>query len=134
MVVALEWDYAAWTEAAAAFINDLKETRVDEKAPTGIVIAQSGYAWRMVRQKLNDACEAVGVRCHILTDASRVNAEGRDLTRFRKGAFSQNLGFAREQSMRCVPIHRRPSSRRPRNPVSMAANLCYLKCGGVPPR
>ena len=54
----------------------------------------------------------IGVRCHMLTEASRVNAAASDLTRFRKGAFSQNLGFAREQNMRCGTLSENSNGRR----------------------
>jgi hypothetical protein len=55
VIVALEWDYAAWTENASAFIAQLKTAKFGEKAPTGFVVAVSGEASPMVKQKLGDA-------------------------------------------------------------------------------
>ncbi|MDR3404818.1 MAG: hypothetical protein P4L99_20105 [Chthoniobacter sp.] len=55
LIVALEWDYAAWTERAANFVDQLKAVKLGKKAPTGIVIALSGDASPMARQKLHDA-------------------------------------------------------------------------------
>ena len=55
VVVALEWDYAAWTQNAANFVAQLKAAKFGKKAPTGFVIALSGDASPMVQQKLKDA-------------------------------------------------------------------------------
>jgi hypothetical protein len=55
VVVALEWDYAAWTQNAANFIAQLKAAKFGKKAPTGFVVALSGDASPMVQQKLKDA-------------------------------------------------------------------------------
>lgn len=54
VIVALEWDYAAWTETAAQFVTRLKGEQFGKDAPTGYLIALSGDASPMVRQKLGD--------------------------------------------------------------------------------
>jgi hypothetical protein len=54
LIVALEWDYAAWTENAAKFVAQLKAAKFGEKAPASLVIALSGDASPMVQQKLKD--------------------------------------------------------------------------------
>jgi hypothetical protein len=55
LIVALEWDYAAWTQNAADFVGQFKAAKSGKKAPTGYVIALSGDASPMVQQKLKDA-------------------------------------------------------------------------------
>lgn len=55
LIVALEWDYAAWTQNASNFIAQLKASKFGKKAPTGYVVALSGDASPMVQQKLKDA-------------------------------------------------------------------------------
>lgn len=55
LIVALEWDYAAWTQNAANFVAQLKAAQFGKKAPAGFVIALSGDASPMVQQKLKDA-------------------------------------------------------------------------------
>ena len=55
LIVALEWDYAAWTQNAANFVAQLKAAKFGKKAPAGFVIALSGDASPMVQQKLKDA-------------------------------------------------------------------------------
>lgn len=44
LILALEWDYASWTERAADFVTRFKEAKVGDKAPPGHVIALSGLA------------------------------------------------------------------------------------------
>lgn len=45
LILALEWDYAAWTQRAADFIGRFKEAKFpDRTANTGYVIALSGFA------------------------------------------------------------------------------------------
>jgi len=55
VVVALEWDYAAWTQNAANFIAQLKAVKIGGQAPAGYVIALSGDASPLAQQKLKDA-------------------------------------------------------------------------------
>jgi hypothetical protein len=55
VIVALEWDYASWTQNAANFVAQLQAAKFGEQAPTGFVIALSGDASPMVQQKLHDA-------------------------------------------------------------------------------
>jgi len=62
VIVALEWDYAAWTQNAANFVDQLKAVKFGTKAPTGFVIALSGDASPMVQQKLHDAGITLGTR------------------------------------------------------------------------
>lgn len=50
-VVALEWDYAAWTQRAAAFVDRLKSAKIGNAAPTGLVVALSGEASPLVKEK-----------------------------------------------------------------------------------
>jgi hypothetical protein len=52
VVVALEWDYAAWTQSAASFIAQLKAAKFGKKRPTGYVIALSGDASPRVQEQL----------------------------------------------------------------------------------
>jgi hypothetical protein len=53
-VVALQWDYAAWTDNAANFIGLLKASDFGKK-PSGLMIAISGNASPLAQQKLNEA-------------------------------------------------------------------------------
>jgi hypothetical protein len=55
VIVALEWDRAAWTQNAANFIAQLKAAKFGETAPTGFVVALSGDASPMVQQQLQAA-------------------------------------------------------------------------------
>ena len=55
LVVALEWDYAAWTQNASDFVGLLKVTKFGKKAPASCVIALTGDASPMVQQPLTDA-------------------------------------------------------------------------------
>lgn len=54
-IVALEWDYAVWTQNAAEFIGRLKTATFGKQAPTGYIVALSGDASPMMRQKLQEA-------------------------------------------------------------------------------
>jgi len=53
-VVALQWDYAAWTDNAANFIRLLKASDFGKK-PSGLMIAISGDASPLAQQKLKEA-------------------------------------------------------------------------------
>lgn len=55
IIVALEWDYASWTENAANFIAQLKAAKFGGQAPTGIVIALTGDASPLAQQKCKEA-------------------------------------------------------------------------------
>jgi len=55
IIVALEWDYAAWTQNAAAFIVQLRSAKFGNAAPTGCVIALSGEASPLAQQQLQAA-------------------------------------------------------------------------------
>ena len=57
LIVALEWDYAAWTQNAANFVAQLKAAKFGKNAPTGFVIALSGDASPMAKQQI----EAAGI-------------------------------------------------------------------------
>jgi len=52
VVVALDWDYIAWTPEAADFIAELKTARLERKPPTGYLLALSGEASPMFQRKL----------------------------------------------------------------------------------
>jgi len=52
--VALQWDYAAWTDNAANFIGLLKASDFGKK-PSGLMIAISGNASALAQQKLKEA-------------------------------------------------------------------------------
>jgi hypothetical protein len=54
-VVALEWDYAAWTQNAANFVAQFKAATFGGKTPTAHLIALSGEASPMAQQQLKDA-------------------------------------------------------------------------------
>ena len=62
LIVALEWDYAAWTQNAANFVAQLKAAKFGKKAPTGFVIALSGDASPKAQQKLKDAGITLAMR------------------------------------------------------------------------
>ena len=53
-IVAIQWDYAAWTDNAANFIGLLKASDFGKK-PSGLTIAISGDASSLGQQKLKDA-------------------------------------------------------------------------------
>lgn len=55
LIVALEWDYAAWTQNAAAFVVQLKSAKFGDTAPTGYLIALSGEASPMAQRQLQAA-------------------------------------------------------------------------------
>jgi hypothetical protein len=55
LIAALEWDYASWTQNAAAFIAQLQAARLGKKAPTGYVVALSGEASPRVQTELQAA-------------------------------------------------------------------------------
>lgn len=55
LILALEWDYAAWTQNAANFVAQFKAAKLGKTAPTGYVIALSGDASPLVQQKCKDA-------------------------------------------------------------------------------
>jgi hypothetical protein len=55
ILVALEWDYAVWTQRAADFVARIQAATIRGKAPTGVVIAISGDASPMAQQKAQDA-------------------------------------------------------------------------------
>jgi len=52
--VAIQWDYAAWTDNAANFIGLLRASDFGKK-PSGLTIAISGDASSLGQQKLKDA-------------------------------------------------------------------------------
>jgi hypothetical protein len=54
LIVALEWDYASWTQRAADFVAQFKATKFGEKAPASFVIAITGDASPMAKQKVSD--------------------------------------------------------------------------------
>jgi len=53
-IVAIQWDYAAWTDNAANFIGLLRASDFGKK-PSGLTIAISGDASSLGQQKLKDA-------------------------------------------------------------------------------
>lgn len=55
VILALEWDYAAWTQNAASFIGQLKNAKFGKKAPTGYVVALTGDASPLVQKQLQAA-------------------------------------------------------------------------------
>jgi hypothetical protein len=55
VIVALEWDYAAWTQNAAAFIAQLKAAKFGKKAPAGYVVALSGDASPKSQEQIKTA-------------------------------------------------------------------------------
>jgi hypothetical protein len=58
-VVAIQWDYAAWTDNAANFIGLLKASDFGKKN-AGLTIAISGDASPLAQQKLKDASIGAG--------------------------------------------------------------------------
>jgi hypothetical protein len=54
-IVALEWDYAAWTQNAANFVAQLKTATIGGKTPAGYVVALSGDATPLAQQQLKAA-------------------------------------------------------------------------------
>ncbi len=58
LILALEWDYAAWTENAAAFVAQFKEAKFGTSAPKGYVIAISGDASPLAQKQI----EAAGIQ------------------------------------------------------------------------
>jgi hypothetical protein len=57
VIVALEWDYAVWTQNAAKFIAQIKAAKIGKSAPTGYLIALTGDASPRVQKEL----EAAGI-------------------------------------------------------------------------
>jgi hypothetical protein len=53
-VVAIQWDYAAWTDNAANFVGLLKASDFGKK-PSGLIVAISGDASPMARQQAKEA-------------------------------------------------------------------------------
>jgi hypothetical protein len=53
-IVAIQWDYAAWTDNAANFVGLLKASDFGKK-PSGLTIAISGDASLLAQQKLKEA-------------------------------------------------------------------------------
>ncbi len=62
-VVALQWDYAAWTDNAANFIRVLQTSDFGKK-PSGLIIAISGDASPLARQNLKEA--NIALNTHIV--------------------------------------------------------------------
>lgn len=60
-IVALQWDYAAWTDRAANFIGLFKASDFGKK-PSGLIIAISGDASPLAQQKLKEANIALAMR------------------------------------------------------------------------
>ena len=52
IVVALQWDYAAWTSGAAAFTNDVQQLATQSSKNTNVLIALSGQVSPRLRQEL----------------------------------------------------------------------------------
>lgn len=52
LIVALEWDYAAWTPQAARFVARVKAAKAGGRQPAAIVAALSGDASPMVQERL----------------------------------------------------------------------------------
>ena len=52
IVVALQWDYAAWTSGAAAFTNDVQQLATQSGKNTNVLIALSGQVSPRLRQEL----------------------------------------------------------------------------------
>jgi hypothetical protein len=62
VLVALEWDYASWTQRAADFVTRLKAEKFAGKAPTGYVIVLSGAASPTAADMLDKAGVIVRVK------------------------------------------------------------------------
>lgn len=62
LILALEWDYAAWTQNAANFVAQFKAAKLGKKAPTGYVIALSGDASPRVQKELQAAGVTLATR------------------------------------------------------------------------
>ncbi|HEX5176613.1 MAG TPA: hypothetical protein VFV83_06275, partial [Chthoniobacteraceae bacterium] len=62
VIVALEWDYAAWTHNAANVIALLKSAKFGKTAPTSYVIALSGDASPLLKEKVSDAGVTLATR------------------------------------------------------------------------
>jgi hypothetical protein len=52
IVVALQWDYAAWTSGAAGFTNDVQELAAQSGKNTNVLVALSGQVSPLLRQEL----------------------------------------------------------------------------------
>lgn len=55
LIVALEWDYAAWTQAAAGFIGQLQSAQFSGNPPSYILVGITGDASPLTQQSLQDA-------------------------------------------------------------------------------
>lgn len=61
-IVALEWDYAAWTKNAANFVAQLKAAKLGKTAPTGYLIALSGEASPLAQQQVQSSGVTLATR------------------------------------------------------------------------
>jgi hypothetical protein len=52
IVVALQWDYAAWTSGAAGFTHDVQELAAQSGKNTNVLVALSGQVSPRLRQEL----------------------------------------------------------------------------------
>ena len=52
VVVALQWDYAAWTSGAAGFTNDVQKLAAQSGKTTNVLVALSGQVSPRLRQEL----------------------------------------------------------------------------------
>jgi len=52
VVVALQWDYAAWTSGAAGFSNDVQKLAAQSGKTTNVLVALSGQVSPRLRQEL----------------------------------------------------------------------------------
>jgi hypothetical protein len=72
-VVALEWDYAAWTQNAANFVAQFKAATFGGKAPTEHLIA--------LAYRLTPVCQSLCVHCSVCAESNegaeaRIRAHG----------------------------------------------------------
>ncbi len=54
-ILALEWDYASWTQKAANLASQINTVKFGKKAPTGVIVALTGDASPLVQQQLQAA-------------------------------------------------------------------------------
>jgi hypothetical protein len=52
IIVALQWDYAAWTSGAAGFTNDVQKLAAQSGKATNVLVALSGQVSPRLRQEL----------------------------------------------------------------------------------
>ena len=55
VILALEWDYATWTQKAAALASQIKTAKFANKTPKGVIVALTGDASPLLQKELQAA-------------------------------------------------------------------------------